>query len=412
MTLIRVVLAMGAGGHATATATAAAEEARRSYSPVIAYPSRRLIHSQPSPEFVRFLRRAVLVDLHSRIIGTCELLKLLPEVLLAYLEQTLGASNWSKDEEIERLKDEWGYHAQDNRVVSITPRFHSRVAELLQEFVHQSVENGRYDLNTITALESILRAGDPALIAMLPSGKPHDIPALDVSDGTPWVEGPQSPPYKGIEEISADGWTTVHEERLQSQTDGHHPVFVSSVRVRSIVISPALATQLDSLPPFECWSDQIPALLREEGLTLTESHRRLREGSPIDFDSELLPLVSAHDNGITFHGFRWLAFLHPTWLKTYDLNFDGKEVVMNGTAIARLEEWQEGYEDEPYSRDLLSAGMRLIVRNSWLRTILRERDRALVIHTEEVRRWFKDSWKKEPTAESTRESDTCLIHTR
>ena len=411
MSLIRIVSAMGAGGHATAAASAAAEEAMRSYSPLIAYPSRRFIHSQPSPEFVRFLRRAVLFDLHSRIIATCELLKLSPGVLLSYFEQALRASDWSEEEETERLKDDWRYHARDNRVVWITPRFHSRVADLLQEFVHQAVENGRYDANTIKALENVLRAGDPAFIATLPSGKPHDIPALDVSDGTPWVEGPHTPPCKGIEEISADGWTTVHEERLQSQTDGHHPVFVSIVRVRSILISPALATQLDSLPPFERWSDEIPALHTEERLTLTESQRRLREASPIDFDNELLPLVSAHDNGITFQGFRLLAFLHPTWLKAYDLNFDGKEVVMNGSAIARLEEWQEGYEDEPYSRDLLSAGMRLIVRNSWLKTILRDRDRALVIHTEEVRRWFKDFWKKEPTAESTRAFDTCFVHT-
>jgi len=412
MSLIRSVSAMGAAGQVTAAASAAAEEAKRSYSPLIAYPSRRFIHSEPSPEFVRFLKRAVLFDLHSQIIATCELLRLSPKVLLSYFEQALRASNWSENEETERLKDDWRYYARDNRVVWITPRIHSRVDALLQEFVHQAVENGRYDENTITALENVFRAGDPAFIRTLPSVKPNDVPALYVSDGTLWVEESHPPSGKAIKEIPADGWTTVHEERLQSQTDGHHPVFVSIVRVRSILISPAFATQLDSLPPFERWSDEIPTLHSEERLTLAECQRRLQEEAlPIGFANDLLPLVSAHDNGITFQGFRLLAFLHPTWLKAYDLKFDGKNVVINGVSIARLEEWQEGYEDEPYSRDLLSAGMRLIVRNSWLKTILRERDRALVIRTEEVRRWFKDYWKKEPTAQSSRETNTCFVHT-
>ncbi len=412
LSLVRIVSVIVAAGQATAAASAAAEAAKRSYSPLIAYPSRRFIHSNPSSEFVLFFKRAVLFDLRSQLIATCELLNLSPGFVLAYFERKLYELQWSQEEETERLKDDWRYHARDGRVVWIAPRFHTRVAELLQEFVHQAVENGRYNVDTITALENVLRAGDPAFICALPSAKPHDIPALDVTNGASWVEEAHSSSRKRIEEMSAEEWTTVHEERLQSQSDGHHPVFVSILRVRSALISPALASQPDSLPSFEHWSDKIPTLHEEERLTLAESQRRLlKKALPVDFNDELLPLVSSHYNGTVFLGFRSIAFLHPTWLKAYELVFDGRELVMNGISIARLEEWQEGYEENPDSRDLLSAGMRLIVRNSWLKTILRERNRVLAIHTEESRRWFKDHWKKEPTAESTRETDTFFIHT-
>lgn len=411
MSLVRVVRTIAASAPIPAALSAAASEAKRAYSPIISYPSRRFIHSEPSPAFVDFLKRGVLFDLHSRIAATYELLKISPAILLSFLEQRLNGLNWSEEDEIERLKVDWRQHARDNRVVWIVPRFHTQVSEFLQGFVHECVENGRYDPATLAALENVFRKGDPAFIRTLPKAKPSDIPALEVTDGEQWVEELQLPDEGTIQVLPPDGWTTVHEERLQSHTEGNHPLFVFNVRVRSILIAPSLSNQLGALPPSGNWADEIPMLQAKERLTLVEGQRRLvEEASTVEFSNELLPVVSAHDNGIQFQGLRLLLSLHPTWLKHHDLVFNGRELFSNDCCICRLDEWQEGYEDEPYSRDLLSAGMRLIVRNDWLNEILKERVRVLVVRTEETRRWFKDYWKKEPTADSTRETDTCFVH--
>ena len=186
MTLIRTIRCAAASAAIPASVSSAVDSAEREYSPLIAYPTRRFIHSEPSIEFVRFLRRAVLFDLNSRIAAVSELLKISPAVILAYLERTLHTFNWSVAEETERLKDDWRYHADDKRVVWIVPRFHMQVSELLQKFVHQAVENGRYRVTTLQALENILRVGDPAYVATLPQVKPRDIPALPIADGTKW----------------------------------------------------------------------------------------------------------------------------------------------------------------------------------------------------------------------------------
>lgn len=411
MTLIRVIRSVAASVAMTVSVNAAVTSAERDYSPLIAYPTRRFIESEPSLEFARFLRRAVLFDLSDQIVAVSKLLKISLAVILSYLERTLLASNWSIAEETERLKDDWEYHARDKCVVWIVPRFHVQIWELLHKFVHQTVENGRYTATTLQALENILRIGDPTYVATLPQVKPNDIPALPTVDGAIWVEELNTPVGTAIEVLPRDGWTTVHEQRLQSQTNGHHPLLVSAGRVRSLLVTPALANRLESLPSPDEWSDDIPYLHEDERLTIGEGQRRLKErGSSLDLNAPVLPVVSAHENGISFQGFRMLTFIHPTWLTRYNLVFEGTEVLSKGECVARLEEWQEGYQDEPYSRDLLSAGMRFIIRNDWLQMLLNDAERTLILHTEETREWYKDFWEKTPTSKSSRGIVACYVH--
>ena len=248
----------------------------------------------------------------------------------------------------------------------------------------------------------VVRGGDPKFVAFLPRVKPTEVSALDVSDGAAWVQEIRVPAGFAVEALSAEGWTTIHEERLLSQTEGSHPKFVTTLRIRSLLVAPTLTNRPEEWPPEDKWTDPIPCLHPGENLTLEDARLRLLDvaESPGDFSGELLPLVSAHNNCKMFHGSRTLAFLHPIWLSRYNLAFDIAELTSNGQCIARFEEWQEGYEDEVYTRDLLSAGMRLVVRNDWLRMVLRESERALVICTSE-RRVQRDGYRRpEATSES------------
>ncbi len=404
--MIRVIRTVADTQAVDPAVMAAADEAERAYTPIISYPSRRFFHSAPSADFLRLLRRGVLFDLHHRIQAVCELLGFQAGIAYSYIEGALRGQNWTEDEETERLKVDWDGNARDNRVVWIVPRFHTLVSELLQKFVHETLENGRYSAKLLVVVGNVLRTSDPAFIETLPGVKPCDIDALDVTDGAEWVAAIQTIATPTVEVMPSDGWTTVYEERLQSQTDGSHPLFISNVRVRSLLVAPELANQSGVLPGAALWSDTIPVFHPNEHLTLSDARERLIQEarSPGNVAGDFLPLVSSHENGKAFVGFRCLAFLHPLWLNQYGLSFSGCEILRDGRCVARLEEWQEGYEDEVYSRDLLSAGTRLLIRNDWLNRLLIESERALVIHNEENRRWFRDFWKKEPTSESARSS--------
>lgn len=412
MSLIRVVSAMSAIEKLPERVTKEAKEAERCYSPLIAFPSRKYIYSEPSYEFFNFLTKAVHVDLRNQIATCSELLEISLNVIVSDFERKLRASGWNEESETERLKEDWWDKGRDGRVVQIIPRFQNKIDILLQEFVHHAVENGRHDASTLAALENVLRAGDPAFFMVLPRAKPKSIPALSVLDGASWVNELNITHKRKVDNISTVGWSTVYEERVQSQTEGHHPLFVSKVSVRSVLVSSPLVNDLSSLPSSRHWSDRIPLVCDSERLTLKESQRRLLEEAPVtDLDNEVLPLVSDHNNSVLFAGFKKMAFLHPTWLQYSNLNFNGVEIMSNSTCIARFENWQEGYEDEPYSRDLLSGGMRLTVRNSWIRDILKDNNRVLLTRTEEKRQWFKDFWKQEPSAESKQKTDACLVYT-
>src|SRR3989442_9978838 len=90
--------------------------------------------------------------------------------------------------------------------------------------------------------------------------------------------------------------------------------------------------------------------------------------------------------------------LHLVWMARFGLRFDGgMNMRMGEEEVVCYEEWQEGYEDDVYSRELLSTGIRLRVKHSLLRRLLAEAQRALVVQTEEKRTHQDSHWKRKQT---------------
>jgi len=188
MMLIGVICRVGASASLARSVIAAADEAKRAYSPIIGYPSRRFLHAEPSTEFMRFVKRGTLFDFYDRLKGVSELLRMDPPVILSHLERTLRSSGWNEIEEERRLKSDWEGNARDNRVVWIVPGFHIRISDLLQAFVHQAVENGRYDAKILFGLTNVVRGSDPEFVSVLPRTKPLDIRSLSVTDCAAWLD--------------------------------------------------------------------------------------------------------------------------------------------------------------------------------------------------------------------------------
>jgi hypothetical protein len=139
MTLISVIRRVAAAAALQEKVTRAADEAERAYSSIIAYPARRFLLTEPSPEFVAFLHRGALFDFGDRLGGINELLHISPTVILTYLERTLHDEGWNEAEEVERRKEDWKGNVREKRVVWIVPRFHTRVSNLLQKTLIRSL---------------------------------------------------------------------------------------------------------------------------------------------------------------------------------------------------------------------------------------------------------------------------------
>ncbi|QVW35174.1 hypothetical protein KIP69_16565 [Geobacter sulfurreducens] len=117
----------------------------------------------------------------------------------------------------------------------------------------------------------------------------------------------------------------------------------------------------------------------------------------------MYPLVALHVNDGGFVGYRHMPFIHPIWIRKYDLQIEDCEVKHHGQTIGYFEEWQEGYEDEAYSRDLLSAGIRFNIETDWLRSLLKECNYSMLMWKAETR-MIKDSWtRKKPTEKAEQE---------
>jgi len=410
MIMVEVVRRLRARAQLPADLLSAADSAERAYMPLISYPSRRFIVSEPSNEFVRFIKRGALFDFRDRMRGVCDLLRIHPAIVLSYIERALVESGWSEDEERERLKEDWDHQVHEQKVVWIIPRFHTRVSDLLQEFVHRAVENGRYDVQTVKTLTNVLRLGDPKSVRELPKPKPADVHMINVSDGATWVSELNNTPALNAQVLEQTGWTTVYEHNRLSQTDGWHPKFVSTVTVRSLLVSPADASQSETWPTVGTWTARMPCTNTDENLTIAGADKLVLEGvgATSVHSNDVAPFVLHHVNGTMFVGMRLILAVHPAWLPEA-CSIEGLEVRFGGQTIARVEQWQQGYEDEAYNRELLSLGVRLKVENNWLHSLLHDRERALVIATTEEREYRENFWDRAPTSMSERTAYKVLI---
>jgi hypothetical protein len=240
----------------------------------------------------------------------------------------------------------------------------------------------------------VLRLCDPAYCAALPQPKPSDIPALDVGDANEWLAEQRGPTPFSVEVLRVDGWTTLYEVRHLSQTEEAHPKLVLRTVTCTLLIAPELSDTPERWPDPTDWADSLPVVHPAENLTCDAVREQMLEiagQSRAEF-ADFASTVAFHINGDLFHGFRCLAALAPECMAALGLRFRGYNLFADGEQETAFDVWQEGYEDEVSSRELLSHGVRLQIRNTALRKLLR----ALAIRDSEQRLHFDGWWRPQP----------------
>ncbi len=375
-------------------------QAESEYVPVISRPVTPLFDIEPSHEFFEFLRKGTLFDFHDRVKGVSELLRIDPGTVYAKVERAFRDKGWTVEAAEAQRKKDWSGWAAHDRAVMIITSFQLEAWEHLQAYIHETLINGTYDRQTINSCWNVVRGCDPELIVELSHTKPPDIPALNIHDAQAWLGECRRPTGIKFDSLPESGWTSLYEAGVLSQTEDSHPKFVMHFNRCSILVAPELSSHSQEWPSPENWTRRFPGTQAEENLTVESARERLlaARGVTLDVRASVLPVIVSHINSELFLGFRRLACIHPAWIAHHELEFRGFDLYSREGPLTRLEQWQEGYEDEAYSRAVLSAGMRYLVRNDWLNQLLRDTERALIVCRMEDRRYFESYWKREPTA--------------
>ncbi len=202
------------------------------------------------------------------------------------------------------------------------------------------------------------------------SPKSGEVPFLTVEDKVVWFQELSTSNNFQQREMPKDGWVTLFESRKLSQDKTFERPFVSYLMTVSSLLEPALTLDSNQIQAHAEWSEDISFCHPYESMTWKQARAILTQSTRNPTESLSLPAVSMKENPILFTGFHYIASL-PSWLiRDFDLVFRGPNLFRGKTQVARFDYWQGGYVDEAYSRELLSEGIRVLVRVDFLKEVL------------------------------------------
>jgi hypothetical protein len=113
-----------------------------------------------------------------------------------------------------------------------------------------------------------------------------------------------------------------------------------------------------------------------------------------------IPIIAHKRNFPSFIGFEFIASLPAFIIRDFELSFKGFDLYRDRTRVTRIHYWQEGYIDEPYSRDMLSYGVRLQIDANHLHEIVERYGLQLCTKEDEERQYFKSKYHQEADEKS------------
>lgn len=374
----------------------------RNYSASISHSSYR-VSSHPSSSFSSFLKRNTLFHFSDQVSLMEKILQVQSGSLVAAIEERLNTQNWSMDEERSRVKDDWygQVHPQGWPVVWITTEFQELVTEVLWSILNETVEKMQLNHEQIYWLWQATQMVDPEHVDRGTMSRPLDIETLRVVDKEAWfreLDAVKSLQVgdAGTEEQDTD-WITVSEIRILAHEEKYNVPYRQEILLQATLIPMQVYGGIYELDELELAPESIvPASAMS--ITLEQARDALtnRVSYALDISDESLPLIAEHQNPPTFLGYWSVCSLASFIIKDFNLLFDEFDLIKDGEVIAKYETWQEGYQDESYTREKLSFGVRLRVRRDFLAEVCRRYQRMLCIQINEKREYYNSIYEREP----------------
>jgi hypothetical protein len=394
----------------------AINEVETAYSSAISYPAYRL-PKNPSDAFSAFLRRNTLSDFRRKV-ATCERILDVPTgSLAAAIEERLLAQGWSIHKEQDCVEDDWyGHvHPQGWPVVWITTGFQERVTEVLWGVLDEATEKFKLTETQIDLMWRTIQAVDPEYVNRGCIARPGDIPPLQVTDKEAWFSELQE--LESLQVVTASAhsessdWITVFENRSLAHEEQYNVPYRQYISLTSFLIPLRSYGAKQELDEIDLLTERISFPDSDQAITLAQARRTLMmSGTSISDQASppSVPLIAQHQNFMTFLGYRYVCLLASFIIDEMALTFENFDLVRDGEKVAVYEAWQEGYQDESYTRDKLSWGVRLRVRRDLLAGICKKYDRLLCTHSYEKREHFSSIYTRD--ADDTRDSRRYILY--
>lgn len=397
-TVLRILYCVGEVSLLEASVDKLVQSIERNYSTAVYYSLFRL-SSCPTPVFRQFLRRNTLFEFSEKLEIMEKILQIPPGTLVAAIEERLTTQGWSMDDERVRIKDDWyGHvHPQGWPVVWITTEFQELATETLWSILDEFAIKQKLSKEQINWLWRTIQLADPEYVfsSLLP--RPLDIEPINVHDKEMWFNELGTDKTLEIRNQGESGeWITVFEKRIMAQDEVYNVPYKQEISLKGYLVPQQVYGGYHRVNELELWTERIfpdstTVTIKQAQTELTDRGRRA-----LDDPDEPISLIAEHENSLTFLGYLSVCTLASFIIKDFNLTFEGLNLIRNGEVVARYEAWQEGYQDECYTRDKLSFGVRLQVRQDLLIEICRRYHKLLCIGINEKREYFKSIHRREP----------------
>ena len=393
---------------------AAVQRIERKYSVSISHLSYRM-SSNSSPTFSAFLKQNTLSPFSDQVSLMEKILQVQSGSLVDAIEERLNKQNWSMDEERSRVKDDWDghVHTQGWPVVWITTEFQELVTEVLWSILNEVVEKMKLDQEQIYWLWQATQMVDPEHVDRGTMPRPLDIETLHVVDKEAWFRELDTIKSLQVEDASTEeqdtDWITVSERRILAHEEKYNVPYKQKILLQATLIPLQVYGGSSGLNELEQAPEPIVPV-SAMGVTLEQARDVLtnRGNVAFDFSNDSIPLIAEHQNPLTFLGYWSVCSLASFIIEDFNLLFEGFDLTKDGKVVAKYEAWQEGYQDESYTREKISFGVRLRVRRDFLSAICRRYQRMLCIQINERREYYNSIYEREP--DTSKDSKRYVIY--
>jgi hypothetical protein len=370
-----------------------------------------LVEAELSSEYFEFFDQCV-PDFFMRQVAVAEqILEVEPGFLMAAVQHKLMGQEWSIETEKEQLEQDYDghVHPQGWPMVMFTTTFFERFMDLLWECIDEVIRMLWLSSDQVDALWHLFQLADPstARIGKLP--RPGDIEPLIVTDKEEWLKELDMVPAFQTDEPVGD-WINVCEWRHLAQDEFNNVPYKQHVIVQAYLVPQLVYGNASAIEEVDHFTEKI-GWHTEVSVTETQTAEILqtRRQSRRLLNQESLPLISVQHNSPFFAGHSIVCSLASFIVQDFKLVFDGLNLLQEDKLVAQYEEWQEGYQDEPYSREKLSYGTRLKVHRDLLTAICQRYRKLLCIHIDEEREFYRSIYKRTPD-EASRSHQYILYH--
>jgi hypothetical protein len=200
----------------------------------------------------------------------------------------------------------------------------------------------------------------------------------------------------GTEEQGAD-WITLYEKRRLAYEEKYNVPYRQEISLKSTLVPLQVYGASHNLDEIGLSIERIVPV-SAISVTLEQARDELikRGRDAMQADAGSVPLIAEHQNPVTFLGYWCICTLTSFIIDDFDLSFEGFNLTRNGEIVAKYESWQEGYQDEAYTREKLSFGTRLRVRRDFLAEICRSYSKMACVRVDEKRECYKSIYEREP----------------